>query len=139
MHTVALAILLSLSSAPEGAVAPPASQGGGAAPPVAMGSGGGAPGEMAVAPPGMSGDGGWKPYDYGKGGSGRNGPSSGALVVLAYGLIWGVLLVYVVLLARRQRRLREELDALRDLLERSSEVSRPRPEGGASEREDRAG
>ncbi|MFH2009730.1 MAG: CcmD family protein [bacterium] len=59
---------------------------------------------------------GWKPYDYSKRQRGESIPS-GTLVIIAYILIWAVVLAYVVILARRQSKLREELAELRRRLE----------------------
>ena len=64
------------------------------------------------APTTMSGGSGWVPYDYGRGEERARTVSSGTLVLVAFGLIWLVLLVYLGVLVRRQRRLREEMEAL---------------------------
>ncbi len=70
----------------------------------------------AMSPGAMNGK--WKPYDYGEAQSRREEIPSGTLVVVAYIVLWGVLLGYVVLLAMRQRRLMADLRDLRRELER---------------------
>ena len=67
----------------------------------------------------MAGMKGWKPYDYAK----RRPESipSGTLVIIAYIIIWVVVLAYVVILARRQSKLREELAELRRRLESAND------------------
>jgi len=84
-----------------------------------------APGPMS-GPPALSGaamspgtmNGKWKPYDYGQAPSRREEIPSGTLVVVAYIVLWAVLLGYVVLLAVRQRRLMADLRDLRRELDR---------------------
>ncbi len=77
-----------------------------------------APARPAAAPAAMAPGGGewrdFKPADSaGRGKSGEaRGVSSGVLVVVAYGIIWAVLLVYVLILSFRQRRLSQELGQL---------------------------
>jgi CcmD family protein len=65
---------------------------------------------------------GWKPYDYSKR-QGKESIPSGTLVIIAYVIIWMVVLAYVVILARRQSKLREELAELRRRLESADDGS----------------
>lgn len=79
-------------------------------------------GEMAPAPApkGGVGPGQWQEYDPaqepGSGGKATQVPS-GTLVVIAYVIIWAVVLLYVLVLALRQRRLASEVEQLRQLLD----------------------
>lgn len=81
---------------------------------------------MAHGPPGATGapvstkgspqaseGGDWAPYDYDHPGRGSHAISSGALVLVAFGLMWLVLACYLFLLVLRHRKAKAELDALR--------------------------
>lgn len=76
-----------------------------------------APVRKGAAKPGM-----WKDYNpadaKGSKGQSKQKFSSGELVVIAYTIIWGVVLIYVLLLALRQSRLRSELEQLRRQLDK---------------------
>lgn len=81
----------------------------------------------------MGGDqpGAWKDYNPAQAGAKgkRDQIPSGTLVVIAYILIWVVVLIYVLLLAMRQRRLVGELDQLRRRLDELE----PPPDTGAEQ------
>ena len=75
-----------------------------------------APAAAMTSAPAMDAPGGmWKPYDY-RGGSSKASQESipsGVLVIIAYVILWAVVLGYVLVLAARQVRLRRELNELR--------------------------
>jgi len=76
-------------------------------PPAMAGKGAGKPGE-------------WEDYDPSKQRGAKGGAEqlpSGTLVVIAYIIIWAVVLLYVLVLALRQRRLRAEVQQLRRRLD----------------------
>ena len=70
----------------------------------------------------------WKQYDYGRARAKGDAIPSGTLVIIAYAVIWLVLGVYIVVLARRQRRLRAELAELRQRLAAIDEAGVKNPE-----------
>jgi len=74
-----------------------------------------APTQKGGAQPGQ-----WQDYksarEHGVGGDATQVPS-GTLVVIAYVIIWAVVLLYVLVLALRQRRLASEVDNLRRRLD----------------------
>ncbi len=81
-----------------------------------------APASMAPAPAAMGGQkpGEWKDYkgsDQGASKGNKQEIPSGTLVVISYIIIWAVVLLYVLLLALRQKRLTSELQQLRRRLD----------------------
>jgi CcmD family protein len=75
----------------------------------------------------------WKAYDYDQRPEHRDEIPSGTLVVIAYVVLWAVLLSYVVILGLRQRRLRAELAELkREIAASAPEAARAPGAPGAS-------
>jgi hypothetical protein len=62
---------------------------------------------------------GWQRYDYQRPSGPKDEIPSGIWVIVAYLVLWGILLAYVVVLAMRQSRLRSELAALAHRLDRT--------------------
>ena len=79
-------------------------------------------------------DGGYKKFEYHKQSQAAQRIPSPTLVIIAYCLLWAVVLGYILLLSRRQKQLREELAALRKRINEATQATggTERPTEGGS-------